>query len=133
MKKIQKNYGFLSVPINFRFNLIKFMNTVSEVSNMSLKESIMSRLEQFIAADSTGYRKKFLGLFIKIKEFTVDQIHDLLLKEYQVTRNEVASMIGYIQSKVGILKSRKASYKTPTVYTVKDEYVNLIDSCLKAI
>ncbi|MDV0445874.1 hypothetical protein MmiAt1_14740 [Methanimicrococcus sp. At1] len=100
---------------------------------MSLKESIMSRLEQFIAADTTGYRKKFLGLFLKVKEFTVDQIHDLLSTDYQVTRNEVASMIGYIQSKVGILKSHKESYKTPTVYTVKDEYVTMIDSCLKSV
>ncbi|WNY23067.1 hypothetical protein MmiHf6_03660 [Methanimicrococcus hongohii] len=100
---------------------------------MSLKESIMSRLEQFVAADTTGYRKKFLGLFVKVKEFTVSQMHDLLSEEYQVTRNEVASMIGYIQSKVGILKSRKESYKTPTVYTVKDEYVYLIKNCLKSV
>lgn len=98
---------------------------------MSLKESIMSRLEQFIAADTTGYRKKCLDLFIKVKEFTVGQIYDLLSKEYEVTRNEVASMIGYIQSKVGILKSHKTSYKSPTVYTVKDEYINLIDKYLK--
>lgn len=100
---------------------------------MSLKQSILSRLEQFVAADTTGYRKKFLGLFIKVKEFTVDQIHDLLSQEYEVTRNEVASMIGYIQSKVGILKSRKASYKTPTVYTVKDEYISFIAACLKSV
>ncbi|MDY0267174.1 MAG: DUF2551 domain-containing protein [Methanimicrococcus sp.] len=100
---------------------------------MSLKESIMSRLEKFIAGDATGYRKKCIDLFIKVKEFTVDQIHNLLLAEYQVTRNEVASMIGYIQSKVGILKSRKESYKTPTIYTVKDEYILLIDKYLKTV
>lgn len=100
---------------------------------MSLKESIMSRLEKFVAADTTGYRKKFLDLLIKVKEFTVSQIHDLLSKEYQVTRNEVASMIGYIQSKVGILKSYKESYKTPTVYTVKDEYAVLINSYLRQV
>lgn len=100
---------------------------------MSLKENIMSRLEQFIAADTTGYRKRFLNLFIDVKEFTVSQIHDILSEEYGVTRNEVASMIGYIQSKVGILKSHKESYKSPTVYTVKDEYVALIDTCLRAV
>ena len=100
---------------------------------MSLKESIMSRLKKFVAADTTGYRKKFLDLLIKVKEFTVSQIHDLLSKEYQVTRNEVASMIGYIQSKVGILKSYKESYKTPTVYTVKDEYAVLINSYLRQV
>jgi len=99
---------------------------------MSLKESIIARLEQFITADATGYRRKCLSLFVKIKEFTVSQIHDLLSKEYAVTRNEVASMIGYIQSKVGILKSHKESYKSPTVYTLKDEYVNLINAYLKA-
>ncbi|MDV0447109.1 hypothetical protein MsAg5_09830 [Methanosarcinaceae archaeon Ag5] len=93
---------------------------------MSLKASIMTRLEKFVAADVNGYRKKFLDLVIKCKEFTVDQIHDLISKEYTVTRNEVASMIGYIQSKVGILKSHKESYKTPIVYTVKDEYIDII-------
>ncbi|MDL2261163.1 DUF2551 domain-containing protein [Methanimicrococcus sp. OttesenSCG-928-J09] len=100
---------------------------------MSLKENIMSRLEQFIAADTNGYRKKFLNLFIKVKEFTVSQIHDMLSEEFDVTKNEVASMIGYIQSKVGILKSHKESYKSPTVYTVKDEYVAIIDTCLRSV
>jgi len=100
---------------------------------MSLKEIIISRLEQFIAADTTGYRKTFLNLFIKIKQFTVDQIYRLLAEEYAVTRNEVASMIGYIQSKVGILRSHKKSHKSPTVYTIKDEYVSLIANCLKSM
>jgi len=99
---------------------------------MSLKENIISRLEQFVAADTTGYRRKILDIFIKVKEFTVEQIHKIVSKEYSVTRNEIASMIGYIQSKVGILKSRKESYKTPTIYTVKDEYITLIDMYLKA-
>ena len=99
---------------------------------MSLKESIMMRLEQFVTADVTGYRRTCLSLFVKIKEFTVSQIYELLSKEYAVTRNEVASMIGYIQSKVGILKSHKESYKSPTVYTLKDEYINLINTYLKA-
>ena len=98
---------------------------------MPLKESIMIRLEQFITADATGYRKKCLYFFVKVKEFTVSQIYEFLSKEYSVTRNEVASMIGYIQSKVGILKSHKESYKSPTVYTLKDEYVNLINNYLK--
>jgi len=98
---------------------------------MSLKESIIARLEQFITADATGYRRKCLSLFVRIKEFTIKQIHSLLAKEYDVTRNEVASMIGYIQSKLGILKSHKASYKSPTVYTLKDEYVSLINGYLK--
>ena len=98
---------------------------------MSLKENIISRLEQFVAADATGYRKKILDIFIKVKEFTVNQIHTIVSQEYAVTRNEIASMIGYIQSKVGILKSRKESYKSPTIYTVKDEYISLIDAYLK--
>ena len=96
----------------------------------TLKESIMVRLEQFVLADTTGYRKQCLYLFVKIKEFTVNQIYELLSREYEVTRNEVASMIGYIHSKVGILKSHKESYKSPIVYTIKDEYVNLINSYL---
>ena len=39
-------------------------------------------------------------------------------------------MVGYIHSKLGILHAHKQSYKTPIVYTLRDEYVDLVKSVL---
>jgi len=40
-------------------------------------------------------------------------------------------MVGYIQSKLGILHAQKQSYKTHIVYTLRDEYVDLVRSVLR--
>ncbi len=43
----------------------------------------------------------------------------------------VASMIGYIHSKLGILKAHKESYKTTIVYSLKDDYIDMVKTSLK--
>ncbi len=50
----------------------------------------------------------------------------MLTGNYNVTRNTVASMVGYIHSKLGILRAHKESYKTPMVYFLREEYVDLL-------
>ncbi|MBQ3620575.1 MAG: DUF2551 domain-containing protein [Methanosarcinaceae archaeon] len=99
---------------------------------MSMKSAILLRLEQFLESDKVGYRRLVLDLFLSRKEFTVDDIYEDLSKTYTVTRNKVASMIGYIHSKIGILSSHKESYKTPIVYRIKDEYVDTISTIVQA-
>ena len=42
----------------------------------------------------------------------------------------VASMVGYVHSKLGILRAHKESYKTPIVYTLKEDYVEMVKSAL---
>jgi hypothetical protein len=39
-------------------------------------------------------------------------------------------MIGYIYSKLGILRGHKESYKKPIVYSLKEEYIDLVKSAL---
>jgi hypothetical protein len=41
-------------------------------------------------------------------------------------------MVGYIYSKIGILRSHKESYKTPIIYSLKEEYVDLIRNALES-
>jgi hypothetical protein len=38
--------------------------------------------------------------------------------------------LGYIHSKLGILHAYKESYKTPIVYSLKEEYIDLIKNAL---
>jgi predicted transcriptional regulator len=82
--------------------------------------------------DVNGLRRHILSLFLKVKETTVDELHANITEKYDISRSAVASMVGYIYSKLGVLRSHKESYKTPIVYSLKEEYEDLIRSALES-
>ena len=71
-------------------------------------------------------RQAILCFFIQVKKTTIDELHEMLCGKYSVSRNTVASMVGYIHSKLGILRAHKESYKTPMVYFLREEYMDLL-------
>ncbi|RXA17593.1 DUF2551 domain-containing protein [Methanosarcina sp. MSH10X1] len=93
---------------------------------VSIRAKIKSRLEKFLEVDTSGYRRAILCIFIKVKKATIDELHEMLTSNYNVSRNTVASMVGYIHSKLGILRAHKESYKTPMVYLLREEYIDLL-------
>ncbi len=92
----------------------------------SIRTKIKSRLEKFLEVDTSGYRRAILCIFIRVKKATIDELHEMLSNKYSVSRNTVASMVGYIHSKLGILRAHKESYKTPMVYFLREEYIDLL-------
>ncbi|MHC1593622.1 MAG: DUF2551 domain-containing protein [Methermicoccaceae archaeon] len=97
-----------------------------------LRFKIKERLEKYLEMDKSGVRSYLIKTVLKLKKFTVDRVHKILSRRFPVSRNMVASMVGYIYSKLGILGARKDSYKNPTVYYVREEYLDIINSALKA-
>jgi len=95
-----------------------------------LKIRIKRRLEVYLELDIDGIRKLVLNLLLKLKKVTVDLLFKELNKKFRVSYSAVASTLGYIHSKLGILHVFKESYKTPTVYSLKEEYVDMITSAL---
>jgi len=93
---------------------------------VSIRAKINSRLEKFLEVDYSGYRRAILCFFIQVKKTTIDELHEMLCGKYSVSRNTVASMVGYIHSKLGILRAHKESYKTPMVYFLREEYMDLL-------
>lgn len=98
----------------------------------SIRSKIKGRLQKFLELDVNGLRSHILSIFLKDKELTVDQLHSSITKKYDVSRSAVASMVGYIHSKLGILRSHKESYKTPIVYSLKEEYADLLKNALSS-
>ena len=96
----------------------------------SIQSKIKRRLEKFIELDVNGLRRNVLSIFLNAKRVKIDDLHKTLKNKYDVSRSAVASMVGYIHSKLGILRAHKESYKTPTVYSLKEEYVDIIKSAL---
>lgn len=95
-----------------------------------LKLRIKRRLEVYLELDIDGIRKLVLNLLLKLKKVTVDLLFGELNKRFKISYSAVASTLGYIHSKLGILHVFKESYKTPTVYSLKEEYVEIIRSAL---
>ncbi len=95
-----------------------------------LKIRIKRRLEVYLELDIDGIRKLVLNLLLKLKKVTVDLLFKELNKKFRVSYSAVASTLGYIHSKLGILHVFKESYKTPTVYSLKEEYVDVITNAL---
>ena len=98
----------------------------------SIRSKIKRRLEKFIELDANGIRSHILSVFLKVKEATVDKLHEVISKKHDVSRSAVASMVGYIHSKLGILRAHKESYKTPIVYSLKEEYADMIKAALNS-
>jgi predicted transcriptional regulator len=98
----------------------------------SIRSRIKDRLNKFIELDVNGLRSYVLSVFLSVKKSTVDELHQAITKKYDVSRSAVASMVGYIHSKLGILRSHKESYKTPIVYSLKEEYADLLKAELKS-
>lgn len=100
------------------------------ISMESLKIRIKRRLELYLELDIDGIRKFIIDILLKYKKVTVDQLYHELERKFKVSYSAVASTLGYIHSKLGILHAYKESYKTPIVYSLKEEYADLVKNAL---
>jgi hypothetical protein len=96
----------------------------------SLKIRIKRRIEVYLELDIDGIRKSIINILLELKMVTVDMLYRELNRKFRVSYSAVASTLGYIHSKLGILHAYKESYKTPTVYSLKEEYVDIIKNAL---
>ena len=96
----------------------------------SLKVRIKRRLEVYLELDMDGIRKFILDILLRLKRLTVDQLFKELNTKFKISFSAVASTLGYIHSKLGILHAYKESYKTPIVYSLKEEYVDIVENAL---
>lgn len=96
----------------------------------SFKLRIKRRLEVYLELDIDGIRKFIIDILLKLKKVTVDLLYHELNRKFKISYSAVASTLGYIHSKLGILHAYKESYKTPIVYSLKEEYIDIIKSVL---
>jgi predicted transcriptional regulator len=71
-------------------------------------------------------------VFLQVQKTTIDELHQKITSKFEISRSAVASMVGYIYSKLGILRSYKESYKTPIVYSLKEEYAEMLRTELES-
>jgi len=86
---------------------------------------VMGRLVRFLDLDADGLRRFVLQSIVEAREFTVASLHDIVSRRFNVSKKVVASMIGYICSRLGILHVIKRSYRSPKAYMLRDEYADI--------
>lgn len=94
------------------------------------RSEVSSRLTRFVDMDNHGLRKCILLTIVETRRFTVNSLHETVSRKFEVSKKVVASMIGYICSRLGILRVNKASYRSPKTYMLRDEYADIARSVL---
>jgi hypothetical protein len=96
------------------------------------RTEICSRLIRFLAMDTDGLRRFILQSIVEANEVTVISLYTIVTERFEVSQRVVASMIGYICSRLGILHVSRASYRSPKTYSLREEYADLAKSVLSS-
>ncbi len=94
-------------------------------SPSEIKRVIEGRLRSYLSRDRTGIRREVLRLFLHSKSITVAELVAELQKQFTVTFHAIASMVGIIASRIGILRSARNTDGVNT-YELKDKYVDIV-------
>ena len=92
-----------------------------------LKAEIEKRLQNYLSRDKSGIRKALLALLLKMKSVTVTQVHSLLSSRFAVSMRSVASMLGTMAAKLGILSVKREKDGDAGVYELKPQYASMIE------
>jgi hypothetical protein len=101
-------------------------------SPVDFKSQICRRLKEYLSRDRTGIRRALLALFIRIKAWTIPQIFEQLKEHFTISYHSVASMVGIIASRIGILRVKRSVDSNNTLYEMKEQYVDLVSDLITA-
>jgi hypothetical protein len=94
-------------------------------SPQEIKRVIEARLRSYLSRDRTGIRRELLRLFVKIKSMTIAELANELQKQFAVTFHAIASMVGIIASRIGILHMIRRADGVSS-YELKEKYVDIV-------
>jgi hypothetical protein len=94
-------------------------------SPSEIKRVVEGRLRSYLSRDRTGLRREVLRLFVKIKSLTIAELVVELQTQYDVTFHAIASMVGIIASRIGIIRALRNSGGVNS-YQLKDKYLDIV-------
>ena len=95
-----------------------------------IRREIRRRLKAYLLRDRTGIRREVVGLFLRLRSLTIPRIYETLRHRFSVSYHALASMVGIIASRIGILHMRKQPDSPYAVYELKEEYVDVVTQLL---
>lgn len=98
-----------------------------------LKAEIEKRVQNYLSRDTSGIRRELLAFLLKLKTVTVNQVYTFLSEKFAVSLRSVASMLGTMASKLGILSIRRERDGDAGVYELRPQYIALVERLLNAV
>jgi len=83
------------------------------------------RLRSYLSRDRTGIRREVLRLFINTRSLSIAELVAKLKTRFTVTFQAIASMVGIIASRMGILCATRTSGGVHN-YELKEKYVGIV-------
>ena len=87
---------------------------------------IEGRLRGYLSRDRTGIRRSLLSLFVASRTLTIPLVYRELSDGYPASYHSVASMVGMLASRIGILRVRRSEHGTASVYELREQYLDLV-------
>jgi hypothetical protein len=94
-------------------------------SPSEIKKIIEGRLRSYLSKDKTGIRREVLRHFVRTQTLTIAELVAELQKHFAVTFHAIASMVGIIASRIGILRAIRNADGT-NAYEIKEKYVDVV-------
>jgi hypothetical protein len=94
-------------------------------SPTEIKRVIENRLRSYLSRDRTGIRREVLRLFVKTRAITIAELVFELQKQFAVTFHAIASMVGIIASRIGILRTSRNPDGVNS-FELKEKYVDIV-------
>jgi len=98
----------------------KLMRSPSEI-----KRIVEGRLRFYLSRDRTGIRREVLRLFVKLRSLTIADLVAELQTQFAVTFHAIASMVGIIASRIGILRAQRNADGVHN-YELKEKYFDIV-------
>jgi hypothetical protein len=86
---------------------------------------IENRLRSYLSRDRTGIRREVLRLLVKTHAITIAELVAELQKQFTVTFHAIASMVGIIASRIGILRATRNA-EGVNRYQIKEKYIHIV-------
>ncbi|ABS56311.1 conserved hypothetical protein [Methanoregula boonei 6A8] len=94
-------------------------------SQFEIERIIEGRLKSYLHRDKTGIRREVLRLFLRFRQTTIADILEDLKGQFSVSFHTIASMVGIIASRIGILKVSRNSGGV-TTYELREKYAAMV-------
>ncbi len=94
-------------------------------SQFEIEQMIEGRLRSYLSRDKTGIRREVLRLLLRIRQTTIADILAGLKEQFPVSFHTIASMVGIIASRIGILRVSRSAGGV-TTYELKEKYTSMV-------
>ena len=94
-------------------------------TGIRIRESLRGGYGKYLSRDKTGIQREVLILFVNTRSLSIAELVGKLKTKFTVTFQAIASMVGTIASRIGILSATRTCGGIHN-YRLKEKYVSIV-------